>query len=112
MLVVVVIGGAFICAGLLWRGRIRQPFAPGRAWSHEIRLRQRRLRQAADLAISRARRAAGPGEPAVVRVEEVRRVLAEHFGLPDVPRQVAAEALRRRYEAGGCHADCVTDAFD
>ncbi|RII14659.1 hypothetical protein DSC45_20110 [Streptomyces sp. YIM 130001] len=112
MLVVVVIGGVFVCAAVMWRGGIRRPFAAMRAGTSEVRLGKPQLKHAADLAISRARGAARPGEPAVVRVDEVLGVLADHFGGPDVPRHVVAAALRRRFEAGGCRADCVTDAFD
>ncbi|MFD5028328.1 hypothetical protein [Streptomyces sp. NPDC058373] len=64
------------------------------------------------MAIAAARRAAGPGEPALVRVAAVREVAVGHFGHRYVSHPEAAAALRERYERAGCDRDCVTDAYD
>ncbi|MFI6937917.1 hypothetical protein ACIBI4_01480 [Streptomyces sp. NPDC050418] len=109
---VVAAGVALILCGLLWRGRVRRPFAPGRAREAQDRVVRRELRRAADLAIAAARRQAAPDEPAIIRVDDVIRVMTAHFGHDVVPRAEAAAALRERFEAGACRTDCLTDAYD
>ncbi len=105
-------GVLLVLCGLFWRGRIRRPFAPSRAQAAQDRVYARELRRAADLAIAAARRQAAPDEPAIIRVDDVIRVMSTHFGRYPVPRALAAAALRERFEAGGCSTDCVTDAYD
>lgn len=68
--------------------------------------------RAADMAIAAARRAAGPGEPALIRVADVREVAMSHFGHRYVSHPEAAAALRERYERARCARDSVTDAYD
>lgn len=77
-----------------------------------IRDRSRNLLRSADMAIAEARRRAARGEPAIVTVGDVTRVACRHYGHVLVERDEAAAALRRRFEAAGCRADCMTDAFN
>ncbi len=111
-LLVVVTGVVFVLFGVLWRGSVRRPFAPGRARAAQDRIFARDLRRAADMAIAAARRQAAPDEPAIIRVDDVIRVMAAQFGRHPVPRTQAAAALRERFEAGACRTDCLTDAYD
>ncbi|WP_405185077.1 hypothetical protein [Streptomyces albidoflavus] len=105
-----VAGALVLLLALLLRGRPTRPWWRARAERSARARRPRKLRRAADMAIAAARRAAGPGEPAVVRVAAVRELAAGHFGHPSVSHQEAAAALRERYERAGCNRDCVTDA--
>ncbi|MEV4947770.1 hypothetical protein [Streptomyces sp. NPDC053755] len=110
--VLIVAGGtALIAVGVLRRGRAVQPLSAERARAVAERRAARALLRAADLAIATARGAAGPGEPAIVTVEDVVRVAREHFGQDDVDRPRAAAALRCQYERGDYAADCMTDAY-
>lgn len=111
-LLVVATGVVLVLFGLLWRGRLRRPFDPLRARLAQERLFAQRLRRAADMAIVAARRQAAPDEPAIIRVDDVIRVMSAQFGHHPVPRDQAAQALRERFEAGACRTDCLTDAFD
>ncbi|MBC9717559.1 hypothetical protein H9Y04_34015 [Streptomyces sp. TRM66268-LWL] len=111
-LLVVAMGAALVVFGVLWRGSVRRPISPRRAREAQERLFAQRLRRAADMAIAAARRQAAPDEPAIIRVEDVIRVMSAQFGHHPVPRDQAAAALRERFEAGACRTDCLTDAFD
>ncbi|WP_093606749.1 hypothetical protein [Streptomyces indicus] len=111
-LLIVAAGVVLILFGLLWRGRVRRPFAPLRALEAQDRIFARELRRAADMAIAAARRQAAPDEPAIIRVDDVIRVMTAQFGHYPVPREQAAAALRERFEAGACRTDCLTDAYD
>ncbi|MFF7178395.1 hypothetical protein [Streptomyces sp. NPDC008121] len=104
-------GAALIAAGVLRKGRAVQPLSPRRARAVDERRSARALLRAADLALATAREAAGPGEPAIVTVEDVIRVAEDHFGQVDVPRSRAAAALRCEYERGDYATDCMTDAY-
>ncbi|MFE0733742.1 hypothetical protein [Streptomyces sp. NPDC058855] len=108
---VVVVGVGLVAAGVLWRGRAVRPFAASRARAAEHRAYTRALLRAADQVIAAARRSAGDGEPAVVTVDAVERLVRERYGYAEVERRHAAAALRRRYERGRCAVDCVTDAY-
>lgn len=105
-------GALIVLLALLLRGRLTRPWWRARAERSARARRPRELRRAADMVIAAARRAVGPGEPAVVRVAAVRELAAGHFGHLSVSRQEAAAALRERYERAGCDRDCVTDAYD
>ncbi|WP_436736135.1 hypothetical protein [Streptomyces sp. BBFR102] len=112
-------GGWALAAGMLvvllalaLQGRATRPWWRARAERSARARHPRELRRAADMAIAAARRAAGPGEPAVVRVAAVCEVAAGHFGHRYVSHPEAAAALRERYERAGCARDCVTDAYD
>lgn len=108
---VVVVGAGLVTAGVVWKGRAVRPFAASRARAAAHREYTRDLLRAADHVIAAARRSAGDGEPAIVTVEAVERVVRERFGYEAVERRHAAAALRRRYEQGRCAVDCVTDAY-
>ncbi|WP_393101434.1 hypothetical protein [Streptomyces sp. LN325] len=78
------------------------------------------LRAAADIAISRARRALTRrmAELALplpdrerVDVQDVLAVAHEHFGLTDVDREQAATVLRARFETRTAALDLDTDAY-
>ncbi|WP_282693845.1 hypothetical protein [Streptomyces sp. CC208A] len=110
----VIVGGGglgLIAAGILWKGRATRPFAARRALTMAHRAYVRDLTRAADQAIAAARRAAGEGEPAIVTVGAVERLVRERYGHERVERRHAAAALRRRFDHHGCAADCVTDAY-
>ncbi|WP_418960957.1 hypothetical protein [Streptomyces tritici] len=104
-------GALLMAAGLVWKGRAVRPLWRARARSVDARQYQRHLLRSADLVIASARAAAGPGEPAIVTVDDVLRVLDERFGYVDVPHWQAGAALRHRFERAGCARDCVTDAY-
>ncbi|MFI9004351.1 hypothetical protein [Streptomyces sp. NPDC053541] len=108
---VVTPGALLVAAGALRRGRARRPFAPRRARSFAWRAYTRALTRSAEQALLSARRAASPGEPAVVTVGDVLRLADERFGYDEVEREDAAAALRHAYERAGSPADCVTDAY-
>ncbi|MFJ9175641.1 hypothetical protein [Streptomyces sp. NPDC102360] len=91
-------------------GRTTEPWNRARAEAYERRRYPVALRRACDMAIAEARRRARPGEPAIVTVADVLDLMEEHFGFPDVTRYEASAALRERFAARGCDADCVTDA--
>lgn len=110
-LAVIAPGALLMAAGVVWKGRAVRPLSRVRARTVDARRFHRHLNRSADLAIASARDAAGRGEPAIVTVADVLRVLDERFGYEDVPRRQAGEALRRRYERAGCATDCVTDAY-
>jgi hypothetical protein len=101
-----------MAAGIVWKGRAVRPLSRRRARTADARRYRRHLLRSADEAIAAARAAAGPGEPAIVTVDDVLRVLDERFGYVDVPPWQAGAALQRRYERAGCARDCVTDAYD
>ncbi|CAM5504079.1 MULTISPECIES: hypothetical protein [Streptomyces] len=105
-------GSLTVLLALLLRGRATRPWWRARAERAALARRPRELRRAADMAIATARRAAGPGEPALVRVAAVREVAVSHFGHRHVSHPEAAAALRARYERSGCARDCFTDAYD
>lgn len=69
------------------------------------------LGRAADIAISRARRAAAPTERGSVLVEDVSWAAYEHFGLVAIPPEKAAAALRSRFELRTGAFDLDTDAY-
>ncbi|GHG09000.1 hypothetical protein ACFFSH_14125 [Streptomyces filamentosus] len=104
-------GLALIVAGTVWKGRAVRPYSRRRALTMAHRAYVRDLSRAADLAIGAARRAAGEGEPAIVTVADVERLVRERYGHEHVERSHAAAALRRRFHHHGCAADCVTDAY-
>jgi len=104
-------GLGLMAAGMVWKGRATRPFAPRRARRMAHRTYLRDLTRATDQAIVAARRAAGEGEPAIVTVEAVERLLRERYGHEHVEREHAAAALRRGFRQHGCAADCVTDAY-
>ncbi|MFF5503466.1 hypothetical protein [Streptomyces roseolus] len=109
-----IVGGGglgLIVAGLVAKGRATRPFAARRAAVMAHRAYARDLTRAADAAIAAARRAAGEGEPAIVTVEAVERLVRERYGHELVERRHAAAALRRSFRERGCAADCVTDAY-
>ncbi|MGW1028378.1 hypothetical protein ACWD4J_32625 [Streptomyces sp. NPDC002577] len=108
----VALGMVLIAAGAFWRGRAVRPLSRRRAREALARDYRKHLLRSADMAISAARRQAARGEPVIVRIDDVIGVATRHFGHASVPREQAAAALRRRYEAGGCRRDCMTDAFD
>ncbi|MEV0777271.1 hypothetical protein ACIBLA_22530 [Streptomyces sp. NPDC050433] len=110
--VIVAVGIALMAAGAIWKGQVRKPYLRGRARDATYRRLPRDLRRSADMAIAAARHAAAADEPAIVRVDDVLTVAAEHFGHGAVPRESAVDALRERYERNRCDADCVTDAYD
>ncbi|MGW6508168.1 hypothetical protein ACWGCP_11550 [Streptomyces niveus] len=110
--VIVAVGLALMAAGAIWKGKVRKPYPRVRAQDVKYRRLPRDLRRSADMAIAAARHAAAADEPAIIRVDDVLTVAAEHFGHGAVSRDAAAGALRERYERNSCHADCVTDAFD
>ncbi|MEU8528286.1 MULTISPECIES: hypothetical protein [Streptomyces] len=110
-LLVIVSGAVLMAVGVIWKGRIVRPLSRARARAVDARLYHRHLVRSADLAIASARDAAGHGEPAIVTVADVLRVLDERFGYVEVPRWQAGNVLRRRFERAGCAADCVTDAY-
>lgn len=70
------------------------------------------LSASADIAISRARKAAAPDERGSVLVDDVAGAAWEHFGLLAVPREHAAAALRARFELRAGALDLDTDAFE
>ncbi|MFD6419591.1 hypothetical protein [Streptomyces sp. NPDC060194] len=111
VLAFVVPGLLLVATGFRWRGRAIGPWSAERAARAERRSRARQLLRSADMAIAAARREAGRGEPVIVTVDDVLDVALRHYGRAHLTRDEAAEALRRRYEAAGCRADCVTDAF-
>lgn len=111
-LLFVALGLLLVVAGCVWRGRVLRPLSAKRARAAVIRDRSRNLLRCADMAIAGARRRAAHGEPAIVTVGDVTRVARRHYGYLLVEREEAAAALRRRYEAAGCRADCMTDAFN
>jgi hypothetical protein len=112
-LLFVALGLVLVTAGLLWRGRALRPLSAERARAAARRDRSRNLLRSADMAITEARRqAAARGEPAIVTVGDVTRVACRHYGHLFVEHEEAAAALRRRYEAADCRADCMTDAFN
>ncbi|MFE9040369.1 hypothetical protein ACFY9F_08190 [Streptomyces sp. NPDC012421] len=104
-------GLGLIVAGIVWKGRSVRPFAARRAWRMAREAYLRDLERATEQAIVAARLAAGDGEPGIVTVEAVERLLRERYGHEDVEREHAAAALRRGFERYGCAADCVTDAY-
>ncbi|MEU0526691.1 hypothetical protein [Streptomyces niveus] len=110
--VVVALGLVLMAVGAIWKGQVREPYLRGRARDARNRRLPRDLRRSADMAIAAARHAAAADEPAIVRVDEVLTLAAEHFGHGAVSRESAAEALRERYEWNRCDADCVTDAYE
>ena len=110
--VIVAVGLVLMAAGAIWKGKVRKPYLRVRAQDVKYRRLPRDLRRSADMAIAAARHAAAADEPAIIRVDDVLTVAAEHFGHGAVSRESAAGALRERYERNLCHADCVTDAFD
>ncbi|WP_330175192.1 hypothetical protein OG875_17710 [Streptomyces sp. NBC_01498] len=112
MIVILAVGLSFMAAGVLWKGQVRRPFLPRRARKVKERRLPRDLRRSADMAIAAARRAAARDEPAIIRVDDVLTLAAEHFGHEAVDRDAAAGALRERYEWNRCQGDCVTDAYD
>ncbi|MFE5796337.1 hypothetical protein ACFQ8C_27680 [Streptomyces sp. NPDC056503] len=110
----VLLGGSglgLMLAGTVWKGRSVRPFAARRAArkTHEAYVRD--VERATRQAIAAARRAAGAGEPAIVTVGAVERLLRERYGYEHVEREHAAAALRRGFREQGCAADCVTDAY-
>ncbi|MEU9859785.1 hypothetical protein AB0D99_02860 [Streptomyces sp. NPDC047971] len=110
--VLVVAGGAALMAtGVARKGRAIRPLRPARARAAAERADSRVLLRAAGMAIASARETAGHGEPAIVTVEDVMRLMADHVGRAEVPREQAAAALRLQYERAACARDCVTDAF-
>lgn len=70
------------------------------------------LREAADMAITRARRAAPTGERWRVDVDDVLAAAHDHFGLAAIPPEKAGAALRARYELRAGPVDLDTDAYD
>ena len=110
-LLVIGSGVVLMAAGVVWKGRAVRPLSRVRARTVDARLYHRHLLRAADLAIASSRAAAGPGEPAIVTVDDVLRVLDEQFGYVWVPHWQARDALRRQYERAECARDCVTDAY-
>ncbi|MGW3911447.1 hypothetical protein ACWEBX_07935 [Streptomyces sp. NPDC005070] len=110
-LLFIALGLALVAAGFLWRGRVARPFAMKRAQAAAIRDRSRNLLRCADTAIAEARGAATQGEPAIVTVKDVVRVARQRYGHLSVDHEEASAALRRRYAAADCQADCMTDAF-
>jgi hypothetical protein len=110
-ILVVALGAALMATGALRQGRAVRPLHPARARAAAERARFRVLLRAAGMAIASARDAAGHGEPAIVTVEDVMRLAADHFGHVEVSRDHAAAALRHQYERAACAADCVTDAY-
>ncbi|MFF3890026.1 hypothetical protein [Streptomyces sp. NPDC001914] len=111
-LLFIALGLALVAAGFLSRGRVVRPLSMHRAQAAENRVRARNLLRSADIAIAQARRQATHGEPAIVPVKDVSRVACQHYGHVSVDREEAAAALRRRYAAADCQADCMTDAFN
>ncbi|MFE6937578.1 hypothetical protein [Streptomyces chartreusis] len=111
-LLFVALGLILVAAGYVWRGRVLRPLSAKRAQAAVIRDRSRNLLRSADMAIAGARRQAAHGEPAIVTVQDVTRVARQHYGYRFVKREEAAAALRQRYEAADCRADCMTDAFN
>lgn len=109
-ILVMAVGVALMATGAVRKGRAVRPLHAGRARAAADRAHARVLLRAAGMAIASARDAAGHGEPAIVTVEDVMRLAAEHFGHSEVPRDHAAAALRDAYERAACAADCVTDA--
>lgn len=79
------------------------------------RARAALVQEAADRAISRARRTAGPGERGRVDVADVLGISAGELGMVGrvaVHPVDAAEALRARYELRACGLDLDTDAYE
>lgn len=111
-LLFVAFGSVLVAAGVIWKGRVLRPLSMKRTQAAAIRDRSRNLLRSADMAIAEARRRAERGEPAIVTVGDVTRVAYRHYGHVLVEREEAAAALRQRYEAAGCRADCMTDAFN
>ncbi|MEU1916120.1 hypothetical protein [Streptomyces massasporeus] len=111
-LLFIALGLALVAAGFVWRGRVLRPLSAKRAQAAMVRERSRNMLRSADVAIAEARRRAARGEPAIVTVKDVTRVACQHYGHLFVEREEAAAALRQRYEATDCRADCMTDAFD
>ncbi|WP_405677411.1 hypothetical protein OG292_23175 [Streptomyces sp. NBC_01511] len=110
--VVVAVGAVLMAAGAIWKGQVRKPYLRVRAQDVKYRRLPRDLRRSADMAIAAARHAAAADEPAIVRVDDVLTVAAEHFGHGAVSRESAAGALRERFERNRCYVDCVTDAYE
>ncbi|GDY65943.1 hypothetical protein SAV14893_053360 [Streptomyces avermitilis] len=108
----IALGLVLVAAGLVWKGRVLRPLSAKRSQAALARDRSRNLLRAADMAIAEARRRAAHDEPVVVTVGDVISVARQHYGHVSVEREQAAAALRRRYEAARCRADCVTDAFN
>lgn len=109
---IVAVGFALMAAGAIWKGQVRKPYLRVRARDVKNRRLPRDLRRSADMAIAAARHAAADDEPAIVRIDDVLTLAAEHFGHPTVSRESAAGALRERYEWNRCEGDCVTDAYE
>lgn len=112
VVVVVAVGFVLMAAGAIWKGQVRKPYLRVRAQDVKYRRLPRDLRRAADMAIAAARHAAAADEPAIIRVDDVLTVAAEHFGHGAVSRESAAGALRERFERNRCYVDCVTDAYE
>lgn len=108
----IALGIVFVAAGLVWKGRVLRPLSAKRSQAATARDQSRNLLRAADMAIAEARRRAAQDEPAVVTVSDVITVARQHYGQVSVEREQAAAALRQRYEAARCRADCMTDAFN
>jgi hypothetical protein len=70
------------------------------------------LVNAADWAITSARRASITGMPAHVRVDDVLQRMRDDFGIAAIPRQSAAEVLRERFELRVGALGLTTDAYD
>jgi hypothetical protein len=92
-----------------WRER-RRARREAEVWLVAAEHERRRLVVAADTALTRARRAAGPGERVRVRVADVQREAVEQFALT-VPDAAAALTLRHHLELCGAFG-VDTDAFD
>ncbi|MFI7010867.1 hypothetical protein [Streptomyces sp. NPDC050145] len=103
-------GVGLVALGLLAGGRARRPFNVRRAHAAERRRYPVALKRACDMAIAEARRRAGPGEPAIVRVDAALELMRGHFGFVYARREDAAAAMRRRFRERGCAVGCVTDA--
>ncbi|MFJ4851674.1 hypothetical protein [Streptomyces sp. NPDC088733] len=67
---------------------------------------------AADWAITAARRAASYGERGRVTVEDVQARMYDDFRVAAVPRDVAGDVLRERFELRAGYFDLDTDAYD
>ncbi|WP_142268263.1 hypothetical protein [Streptomyces sp. SLBN-115] len=111
-LVFIALGCVLVAAGSIWKGRVLRPLSMKRTQAAAVRDRSRNLLRSADMAIAEARRRAARGEPAIVTVGDVTRVACQHYGHVLVERDEAAAALRQRFEAADCRADCMTDAFN
>jgi hypothetical protein len=111
-LLFIVLGLVLVAVGCVWRGGVLRPLSVKRAQAAVSRDRSRNLLCSADMAIAEARRRAARGEPAIVTVGDVTRVAYQHYGHLFEEREEVAAALRLRYEAADCRADCMTDAFN